>query len=47
LQGAKGAEDRVEQEQEDQGAIVIKMELSIAGPVPLSADVMEPVEEWQ
>ena len=47
LQGAEGAEDWVEEEQEDQGAIVVEMELAVAGPVALAADVMEPVEEWQ
>ena len=47
LQGAEGAEDRVEEEQEDQGAIMVEMELAVAGPVALAADVMEPVEEWQ
>src|SRR5262249_51398621 len=46
LQGAEGAEDRVEEEQEDQGAILIEMELAVAGPVPSAADVMELVEEW-
>ena len=47
LQGPEGAEDRVEEEQEDQGAIVVEMELAVAGPVALAADVMEPVEERQ
>jgi hypothetical protein len=47
LQGSEGTEDRVEKEQEDQGAIVVEMELAITGPVPLTADVMEPIEEWQ
>jgi hypothetical protein len=47
LQGPEGAEDRIEEEQEDQGAIVVEMELAVAGPVTLAADVMEPVEERQ
>ena len=47
LQGAEGAEDRVEEEQEDQGEIVVEMELAVAGLVALAADVMEPVEERQ
>jgi hypothetical protein len=47
LQGAKGAEDRVEQEQEDERALAVEVELAIAGPVALTADVVKPVEEWQ
>ena len=47
LQGPEGTEDRVEEEQEDQGAIVVEMELAVAGPVALAADVMEPFEERQ
>ena len=47
LQGPERAEDRVEKEQEDQGAIMVEMELAIAGSVALTADVMEPIEEWQ
>jgi hypothetical protein len=45
LQGAERAEDWVEEEQENQGAIMIEMELAVAGPVALTADVMEPIEE--
>ena len=45
LQGTEGAEDRVEEEQEDQGTIVVEVELAIAGLVALTAHVMEPVEE--
>jgi hypothetical protein len=47
LQGAEGAEDGVEKGQEDQGAIVVKVELTIAGRVAPTADVVEPVEEWK
>src|SRR5262249_45421276 len=47
LEGPEGAEDRVEEEQEDQGAIVVEMERAVAGPVTLAADVMEPLEERQ
>jgi hypothetical protein len=47
LEGAEGAEDRVEEEQEDEGTIVIEVELAVAGLVALRADVMESVEEWQ
>jgi hypothetical protein len=45
LQGAEGAEDRLEEEQEDQGAIVVEVELAIACLVALTADVVKPVEE--
>jgi len=45
LQGAEGAEDRVEEEQEDQGTIVVEVELAVAGLVALTADVMESIEE--
>src|SRR5262249_12821764 len=45
LQGAEGAEDGVEEEQEDQGAVVVEMELAIAGLVAPAADIMEAVEE--
>jgi hypothetical protein len=47
LQGAEGAEDRVEEEQEDQGAVGVEGELAMAGLVALTADVVKPVEEWQ
>jgi len=47
LQGPRGAENPVEEEQEDQGARMVEMEPAVAGSVPLATDVMEPVEEWQ
>jgi hypothetical protein len=38
---------RVEAEQEDQGAIVVEVELAAAGAVALTSYAMEPVEEGQ
>jgi hypothetical protein len=47
LQGAERAEDRIEEEQEVQGAIMVEMELAVAGAVRLAADVMKSIEERQ
>jgi hypothetical protein len=47
LQGAEGAEDRVEEQQEDQGAMMVEVALAITGLVALTADVVGALEEWQ
>jgi hypothetical protein len=44
LQGPQGPEDGVEEEEQDEQAILIVMEAAVAGPVALAADVVELIE---
>jgi hypothetical protein len=45
--GPQGTEDRVEEEEQDEQAILIVMQAAIVGPVALAADAVQSIEQRQ
>ena len=45
LQSPQGTEDRVEEEEQDEQAVLIVMQASVACLVTLAADVVQPIEQ--
>lgn len=45
MQTAQGADDRVEQKEQDEQAVLVQVEGAIAGPTPLAADLLAALEQ--